>query len=153
MDSSQSLDNSKNGPGGEERRTCESGTWVATSYGIVGFVASKTAEIVAPKSSLTPCILDDDPAQLEMLSAVIADLGYEAIPTPDPEKALNLVRRGQCRLVLEDVHMPGMGGYEFLDRASRSDPGVHIILMTDDYTLHSPLETLPRRTPDFFPNL
>jgi len=41
----------------------------------VGLASTKTAEIVAPKSSLTPCILDDDPAQLEMLSAVIADMG------------------------------------------------------------------------------
>jgi len=53
----------------------------------VGLASTKTAEIVAPKSSLTPCILDDDPAQLEMLSAVIADMGYEAIPTSDPEEA------------------------------------------------------------------
>jgi len=28
-----------------------------------------------------------------------------------------------------------MDGYEFLDRALRSDPGVHVILMTGDYTL------------------
>src|SRR5260370_38952381 len=110
MDFSQSLDNSKNVKAGEGRRTCESGTWVATNYGIVALLASKTAEIVAPKSSLTPCILDDDPAQLEMLSAVIADLGYEAIPTPDPEKALNLLRRGQCPLGLVDVQMPGRDG-------------------------------------------
>ena len=66
---------------------CGSGTWVARRDGIVGLASTKTVEIVAPKSSLTPCILDDDPAQLEMLSAVIADMGYEAIPTSDPEEA------------------------------------------------------------------
>src|SRR6267143_4610090 len=70
-------------------RGCGSGTWVARKHGIVGLASTKTVEIVAPKSSLTPCILDDDPAQLEMLSAVIADTGgYEAIPTSDPEEAL-----------------------------------------------------------------
>lgn len=75
---------------------------------IVGLASSKTAEIVAPKSSLTPCLLDDDPAQLEMLSAVIADIGYEAVPTSEPEEALRLVRSGRYRMVLADVHMPGM---------------------------------------------
>ena len=117
----------------------------------MGLASTKTVEIVAPKSSLTPCILDDDPAQLEMLSAVIAEMGYEAIPTSDPEEALKLIKGGQCRLVLVDVHMPGMDGYEFLDRVTRSDPGVHSILMTGDYTLDSALEAIRRGASDFMP--
>jgi DNA-binding NtrC family response regulator len=108
-------------------------------------------EIVAPKATLTPCVLDDDPGQLEMLSAVIADMGYEPIPTANPEEALTLVKRGKCRLVLVDVHMPRMDGYEFLDQALRSDPGVHIILMTGDYTLDSALEAIRRGASDFLP--
>jgi DNA-binding NtrC family response regulator len=117
----------------------------------VALASSKPVEIAASTSSLTPCILDDDTAQLEMLSAVVGDMGYEAIATADPEEALKLVRRGRCRLVLVDVHMPQMDGYEFLDRALRCDPGVHIILMTGDYTLDSALEAIRRGASDFLP--
>ncbi len=115
------------------------------------FVSTKTAELISPRATLTPCILDDDAAQLEMLAAVIADMGYEAIPTSEPEEALKLVKRGRCRLVLADVRMPGMDGYEFLDRALQSDPGVHIIMMSGDYTLDSALEAIRRGASDFLP--
>lgn len=86
-----------------------------------------------------------------MLSAVIANMGYEAVPTSDAEEALTLVKSGHCRLVLVDVHMPGIDGYEFLDRALRADPGAHIILMTGDYTLDSALEAIRRGASDFLP--
>jgi len=88
----------------------------------VGHAYTKAVEVVTPRTSLTPCILDDDYSQLELLSAVMDDMGYDAITTSDPEEALGLVRSGRCRLVLADVNMPGMNGYEFLDRALRCDP-------------------------------
>jgi DNA-binding NtrC family response regulator len=112
---------------------------------------TKAIEILSPKTTLIPCILDQDPAQLHMLQALISDLGYEAIPTSDPEEALQLVRVGRCRMVLADMHMPGMNDYEFLDRVLRSDPGVHVIVMTADYTLDSALEAIRRGATDFLP--
>jgi len=112
---------------------------------------TKTAELIAPKTSLMPCILDDDPGQLEMLTSLVASMGYEAIPTADPEQALKLIKRGRCRLALVDVHMPAMDGYEFLSQALQSDPGVHILLMTGDYTLDSALEAIRRGAADFLP--
>jgi len=117
----------------------------------VAHAHTKTVELAAPRTSLTPCILDDDHGQLDMLSAVVSDMGYEAITTSDPEDALSLVRSGRCRLVLADVKMPGMNGYEFLDRALRCDPGIHVIVMTGDYTLESALEAIRRGATDFLP--
>src|SRR5580704_6555497 len=113
--------------------------------------SSESFEIVAPKKIFTPCILDDDPVQLEILSAAIAEMGYEPFPTHDPEEVLKLVKYGRCRLVLVAARMPAMDGYEFLDRALRSDPGVHVILMAREYTLESALEATRRGASDFLP--
>jgi DNA-binding NtrC family response regulator len=116
--------------------------------GSVGHAYTKTVEIVAAKNALTPCILGDDPVQLESLSAMVGELGYESILTSDPEEALLWVRYGRSRLLLADL---GTNGYDFLDRALRIDPGVHVIVMTEQYSLDTALEAIRRGATDFLP--
>ncbi len=106
---------------------------------------------MAARSSLTPCILDDDPAQLELLSDMIAELGYESLLTSDPEEALRVVQSGACRLILANVHLPDADAYDFLDRVLRLDPGVHVVIISKEYTLESALEAIRRGAADFLP--
>jgi DNA-binding NtrC family response regulator len=115
---------------------------------------AKPVEINVTRSSLTPCILEADPAQLEALAALIGELGYETVPTSDPEEALKAVRYGRCRLMLAGIHgsnADGMNGYDFVDRVLRTDPGLHVIVVTSDYTLDSALEAIRRGAADFLP--
>ena len=98
----------------------------------MGNVETKTIEVVAPRGSLTPCILDDDPEQLSVLSEMISEMGYESLLTADPEEAVRLVQSGACRVILADVHLPGVHAYEFLDRLLRVDPGLHVIIITKE---------------------
>jgi len=111
----------------------------------------KTLELMSPRAPLTPCILDDDREQLELMTELVASAGYEAVATADPEEALQLVRSGKSRLVLADVHMQRVDAYGFLERAIKVDPGIHVILMTGDYTLESALEAIRRGAADFLP--
>jgi hypothetical protein len=92
---------------------------VVTSFPVMAYATYKTVEVATPRTSLTPCILDDDPAER-----------YEALATGDPEEALRLIRLGRCRLLLVSVHLDAPEPYEFLDRALRCDPGLHFIVMT-----------------------
>jgi DNA-binding NtrC family response regulator len=117
----------------------------------VGNVETKTIEVATPRSSLTPCILDDDPEQLSVLSEMISEIGYESLLTDDPEEAVRLVQSGICRVILADVHLPGVHAYELLDRLLRVDPAVHVIIITKEYTLESALEAIRRGAADFLP--
>ena len=133
-----------------ETNRWEGGTNRANKCGVAPAQATyNTAEVTTLKTSLTPCILDDDQGQLDVLEAQIVDMGYEPIATADPEEALRLVRSGRCRLVLAYAHMPGMDGYEFLDRALRCDPGLHVIVTAEEYTQDSALEAIRRGATDF----
>ena len=114
------------------------GTVVAFVFGMTASTY-KTIEVSAPHASLTPCIFDDDPAERDSLSTLILDMGYEPISTSDPEEALRLIRVGRCRLVFASIHLDAHDPYEFLARALRCDPGIHLILMTAEYTLEAVL--------------
>ena len=111
----------------------------------------KPMEVSTPRSSLTPCIFDDDPAERESLTTLIFDMGYEPISTGDPEEALRLIRLGRCRLVFASVHLDTHDPYEFLARTLRCDPGIQVILMAAEYTLEAALEAIRRGASDFLP--
>jgi DNA-binding NtrC family response regulator len=102
------------------------------------------------KGSLQICILDDDPAMIEMLQEVVGQLGFGSCGTSDPQRALNQIS-SQCRVVLCDVHMPGIDGFAFLDQALKRDPGTFVILMTGYYSIESAIEAIRRGAYDYLP--
>jgi DNA-binding NtrC family response regulator len=103
----------------------------------MSYATSKAAEISDTRSSMMPCIFDDDPAERDSLNSLIMDMGYEPVCTSDPEEALRLIRLGRCRLVFASIHLDVYDPYEFLSRTLRCDPGIHVILMTAQYTLEA----------------
>jgi CheY-like chemotaxis protein len=89
-------------------------------------------------------------AQAEVVGN-ISEMGYESLLTDDPEEAVGVVQSGACRVILADVHLPGIHAYEFLERLLRVDPGLHVIIITKEYTLESALEAMRRGATDFLP--
>src|SRR5437868_12434064 len=56
--------------------------------------------------------VDDHPANLVALDAVLAELGHRVVPATSASDALRLLAREDFALVLLDVHMPGTDGFE-----------------------------------------
>lgn len=57
-------------------------------------------------------IIDDTPANLRLLSKMLTKRGYRVRPVPDGALALAAVRAEPPDLILLDIRMPGMDGYE-----------------------------------------
>jgi PleD family two-component response regulator len=77
-------------------------------------------------------VVDDDPFIARLLEIELRAAGYEVRTASDGEKALEIVRQGCPDLILADVMMPNMDGYE-LTRRLRLDgrtASVSVILLT-----------------------
>jgi CheY-like chemotaxis protein len=61
-------------------------------------------------------VVEDDDAIREFVREVLVDEGYPTLTAPNGSAALNVVRHTPPALILLDLRMPGMDGWEFLDR-------------------------------------
>jgi CheY-like chemotaxis protein len=69
----------------------------------------------------TILVVDDIPQNIRLLEAVLAPKGYELLTAGSGEEALDVLTRCQPDLILLDIVMPGIDGFEVCRRI-RSDP-------------------------------
>jgi putative two-component system response regulator len=74
----------------------------------------------------TVLAVDDDPGALESLGDALGELGYEVWQALDGESALMLAREHQPDVMLLDVMMPGMDGFEVC-QCIKDDPETRLI--------------------------
>jgi diguanylate cyclase (GGDEF)-like protein len=88
-------------------------------------------------------IVDDDPDKLELLEVALRFAGYEIRTASDGAEALALIASYQPDLVVSDVMMPGMDGYE-LARQIRQNPQTRFIPVILQTAAHHEAEDLRR---------
>ena len=76
-------------------------------------------------------VVDDDEGIREFVSLVLEDEGYEVVTAPHGAAALEFVARRVPAVILLDMRMPVMDGWQFA-QAYRQRPGPHapIIVVT-----------------------
>jgi two-component system NtrC family sensor kinase len=77
-------------------------------------------------------VVDDTPANLEVTSEALTDAGFEVAIAPDGERAIKQAERSLPSLILLDVMMPGIDGFETCRRlkASTLTQEIPVIFMT-----------------------
>ena len=75
----------------------------------------------APYAAGKVLVVDDVSANVELLRTPLAREGYRVIAASDGEEALEMVAREHPDLVLMDVLMPKLGGYEVCERIKQNE--------------------------------
>src|SRR5437867_348278 len=76
-------------------------------------------------------VVDDDEDILYSIDMALSDEGYEVLTASDGAEALTVVQQHRPRVILLDMRMPVMDGWQFA-RAYRRRPGPHapIVVVT-----------------------
>ena len=78
----------------------------------------------------TILVVDDDLDLLESTIEIIKNIGYDVITGTNGEEAIAKFRENMPNLVLMDIKMPKMDGYEAFFRIKEMYPDAKIILIT-----------------------
>lgn len=77
-------------------------------------------------------VVDDTPANLQVLAGMLKDRGYKVRPVPSGKLALLAAQRDPPDLILLDINMPEMNGYEVCEhlKADAKLKGIPVIFIS-----------------------
>jgi|ERR1017187_4501895 CheY-like chemotaxis protein len=75
-------------------------------------------------------IVDDEPAIRTSMSMVLKEIGYQVRTAEDGFAALAELRKEVPEVLVSDLNMPGMSGFELLSVVRRRFPMVHTVAMS-----------------------
>src|ERR1700722_19151986 len=96
-------------------------------------------------------IVDDDSFALKVLERTLSRMGYATVSARDGNEAMEVLRRGEIRLVITDWDMPGMNGVDLCRAIRREDLSgyVYIIMLTGREGAKQRMEGLYAGADDF----
>ena len=77
-------------------------------------------------------IVDDSPAQVFTLKKLVEEWGYEALTAQSGDMALQIAREEQPNVILMDIVMPGMSGFQTARKLTRDQTthGIPVIFVS-----------------------
>jgi CheY-like chemotaxis protein len=80
----------------------------------------------------TILVVDDEPDLLEIVHSHLQESGHEVLTAPSGRAALEMVKKIKPSLIILDIAMPGMDGFEMLEilRGTRELGTIPVIMLT-----------------------
>ena len=84
----------------------------------------------AQPTPLTILVVDDEPDVASLMRDFLEAGGYHVVTAPDGPGALAALAAGPVDCVLLDVMMPGLSGFEVLERMPRNGTPPRVVFLT-----------------------
>ena len=97
-----------------------------------------------PKGKANILVLDDDYANMRLCRHVLEQAGYAVTATVNPHEAIQQLKNATFDLVVTDIRMPGIDGYEIATMVKQIDPNTAIIFITGYGTADTAVQALQR---------
>ncbi len=94
-------------------------------------------------------IVDDEFGMREGMSRILGARGYECRTAEDGKAALACLAREEFPIILVDLKMPGIDGFQFLERARQRAPQAICIIVSAFATIESAVQTTKMGAFDF----
>lgn len=88
-------------------------------------------------------LVDNEPDSTTVLSMCLEDEGFKVDAFNDPISALSNFRSGYYSLLIFDINMPKMNGYDLYKEIRKIDNNVKICLLTASEIYNESLRTVP----------
>src|SRR5881296_1614632 len=75
-------------------------------------------------------VIDDEPIIRDVLQEILSREGYVIDSSPDAESWLEALESGRHDLIILDLMLPGIGGFETLKEIKRRDPDSVVVMIT-----------------------
>jgi len=105
--------------------------WVRGELATADFVANHERR-GQPRDTRRVLVVDDEPNILFALEETVRDLGFECIAACDGEDALVIARGARPDLIITDVIMPRLNGFELCERlkADEATRDIPVVMVT-----------------------
>lgn len=87
-------------------------------------------------------VLDDEPGITLLCSRLLKRAGYDVIAFTEARPAFEHMRMNSINLLLVDIRMPNMDGFEVINRAKKLQPDIAVLVMTGFGTVETAIQAL-----------
>lgn len=74
--------------------------------------------------------VDDETQIADLIQLMLKEVGYDVLSCSDSERAINIIKNEDFDIVLTDLGMPGISGWEIAKAVKKKDRNIPVVLMT-----------------------